>query len=107
MQSLEVQFNCWEAAFEGKGLRVNMGKSKILECGTGKRLSVEAKIDPCDVCGRRAKTIYIRCKTCQKWVHARFVTVKKVTDRVDESMKQNTAKVDNLGQLDRVENFCY
>ena len=83
MEELEVQFNCWKAAFEGKGLRVNMGKSKILECGTGKSLSVEAKIDPCGVCGRRAKTNCIRCKTCQKWVHACCAKVKKVKDRMN------------------------
>ena len=60
-----------------------MEKSKILECSTGKSLSVESKIDPCSVCGRRAKTNCIRCKNCQKWVHAHSAKVKKVTDRMN------------------------
>ena len=46
-----------------KGLKVNLGKSNILECGAGKDMLVEVKVDPCGVCG-------IQCKTCQQWVHA-------------------------------------
>ena len=33
MEELEAQFNRWKSAFEGKGLKVNLGKTRILECG--------------------------------------------------------------------------
>ena len=29
---------------------MNLSKTKILECGVGKGVSVEAKVDPCGVC---------------------------------------------------------
>ena len=80
MEELEVQVKCWKTAFEGKGLKVNMDKSKNLECSTGKSFPVGSKIDPLGVCGRRAKINCIIYKTCQKWVHARCAKVKKVTD---------------------------
>ena len=35
-----------------------------------------AKIDPCGVCGKRAKVNCVRCKTCKKWIHARCARVK-------------------------------
>ena len=80
MEELEVQVKCWKTAFEGKDLKVNMDKSKNLECSTGTSLPVESKIDPLGVCGRRAKTNCSTYKTCQKWVHVRCAKVKKVTD---------------------------
>ena len=33
MEELEAQFNRWKSAFEGKRLKVNLGKTRILECG--------------------------------------------------------------------------
>ena len=35
MEELEAQFICWKAAFEGKGLKVNLGKTKVMESGGG------------------------------------------------------------------------
>ena len=106
------------AVVKGKGLKLNIDRSNILECSTGKNLSVESKIDTCCVYGRRAKSI--RCKTCQKWVHAHCAKVKKVTGRMngsfestvcikraDENTEHNIAKVGILGELDGVKNICY
>ena len=38
-----------KAAFEGEGLKVNYGKKKVMDSGSG--VVVLAKIDPCGVCG--------------------------------------------------------
>ena len=54
-EELEAQFIRLEAVFEGKGLRVNLGKTKVIETGGGSGTVVLAKIDPCCVCGKRAK----------------------------------------------------
>ena len=64
MEELEAQFIRWKAAFEGKGLKVNLGKTKVMESSGG--VVVLAKIDPCGVCGKRAKVNCVRCMTCKK-----------------------------------------
>ena len=58
IKELGIQFNYWKAAFEEKGLRVNMGTTTILELSAENLLSVEVKIDPCSVCGRRARKLH-------------------------------------------------
>ena len=55
MEELEAQFIRWKAAFEGIGLKVNLGKTKIMESSGGGGVVVLAKIDPCGVCGKRTK----------------------------------------------------
>ena len=75
MEELEAQFIRWKAAFEGKGLKVNLGKTKVME-SSGSGVVVLAKIDPCGVCGKRAKVNCVRCMTCKKWIHARCARVK-------------------------------
>ena len=46
-------------------------------------MAVEAKVDPCGVCGKTAKINCIRSKTCQKWIRARCDNLKRVTDRMN------------------------
>ena len=77
MEKLKAQFIRWKAAFEGKGLKVNLGKTKVVESGGGE-VVVLAKIDPCGVCSERTKVNCVRCKTCKKWIHARCARVKRV-----------------------------
>ena len=50
IEELEAQFIRWKAAFEGKRLKINFGKTKVMESGGGSRVFVLAKIDPCGVC---------------------------------------------------------
>ena len=76
IEELEAQFICWKVAFEGEGLKVNLGKTKARESGGGSEVVVLAKIDPWGVCGKRAKVNCVRCKTCKKWVHERCARVK-------------------------------
>ena len=66
MEELEAQFIHWKAAYEGKRLKVNLGKTKIMESSGGGGVVVLAKIDPCGVCGKRAKVNCVRFKTCKK-----------------------------------------
>ena len=82
MEELEAQIVRWKAAFEGKRLKVNLGKTKVMESGVGSGVVVLAKIDPCGVCGKRAKVNFVRCKTCKKWIHAWCAKVKRVSCRM-------------------------
>ena len=55
---------------EGKGLRVNVNKTKGMHLLFGKESSV-LKVDPCDVCGERVSCNSIQCNSIQRWVHLR------------------------------------
>ena len=66
MEELGAQFIRWKAAFKGKGLKVNLGKTKVMESSGGGGVVVLAKIDLCGVCGKGAKINCVRCKTCKK-----------------------------------------
>ena len=118
MEELEAQFIRWKAAFEGKGLKVNLGKTKVMESSGGDGVVVLAKIDPCGVCGKRAKVNCVRCKTCKKWIHAWSARIKRVSRRMNGNFEcrvcMNGANVECknasngcLGELERVNSYCY
>ena len=118
MGELEAQFIRWKEAFEGKGLKVNLGKTKVMESSGGGWVVVLTKIDPCGVCGKRAKVNCVRCVTCKKWIHARCAGVKRVSCRMNGNFEcrvcMNGANVEYknasngcLGELERVNSYCY
>ena len=55
---------------KGKGLRVNVDKTKGMQLLFGKKSSV-SKVDPCGVCGEWVGCNSIQCTKCQRWVHRR------------------------------------
>ena len=55
MEELEAKFIRWKAAFEGEGLKVNLGKTKVME-SSGGGVVILAKLDPCGVCVVRGLT---------------------------------------------------
>ena len=49
-------FPKWKEAFESKGLRVNLGKTKVMvRCGITKDGMSKSKVDSCGVCSLRVK----------------------------------------------------
>ena len=52
-------FQRWRSASEDKGLKVNVGKTKIVVSGTGE--IVLNKIDPCGICGKRVGSNAVCC----------------------------------------------
>ena len=60
----------WREAFERKGMRVNLGKTKLMVSGMEEE-TFDSKIDPCDVCGTRVMFNSVLRTACGKWVHAR------------------------------------
>ena len=118
MEELEAQFIRWKAAFEGKRLKINLGKTKVMESSGGGGVVVLAKIDPCGVCGKRARVNCVRCKTCKKWIHARCARIKRVSRRMNGNFEcrvcMNGANVECknasngcLGELEKVNSYCY
>ena len=52
MEGLREKFWKWKEAFESKGLKVNLGKTKVVVSGEEGEVSV-SKVDPCGICGKR------------------------------------------------------
>ena len=52
MGELREKFWKWKEAFESEGLKVNLGKTKVVVTGAEGEVSV-SKVDPCDNCGKR------------------------------------------------------
>ena len=54
----------WKAGMEEKGLRVNMGKTKVMRCRTGTGEVVKFGKFPCGVCRRGVGVNSIKCTSC-------------------------------------------
>lgn len=50
MKGLREKFWKWKEAFKSKGLKVNLGKTKVVVSGAEDEVSVR-KVDPCCICG--------------------------------------------------------
>ena len=64
------KYGRWKNAVKGKGLRVNVDKTKGMQLLFGKKSSV-SKVDLCGVCGERVGCNSIQCTKRQRWVHRR------------------------------------
>ena len=78
MEDLRERFQRWRRALEGRGLKVNIGKTKMMVSGTEGEIT-SSKIDPCGVCGKRVGSNAGCCTQCMKWIHGRCTKMKNVT----------------------------
>src|SRR5271157_5206058 len=111
----------WKVALEAKGLKVNMGKTKVMRCRDGAGTVEKACKDPCSVCRTGVGRNSILCTKCRLWVHKRCCGIKgrlKMAMEVDYQCpicvnggKARTADKKELllGQekLECVDKFCY
>ena len=72
----------WKKAIESKGLKVSLGKTKVMVSGgiTQDGLS-KSKVDPCGVGSLRAKANSALCVQCGKWIHSRCAGMKRVASK--------------------------
>jgi hypothetical protein len=113
----------WKAGMEDKGLRVNIGKTKVMRCRADTGKVVKSGKDPCGVCGKGVGVNSIQCKACEAWIHGRcsgikgslmrmehqYRCVKCVTGVDPEGVSEVPRKI-SLGDgqdLECVEEFCY
>ena len=82
IEGLRDKFLKWKEAFESKGLKVNLGKTKVMVSGgITKNGMSKSKVDPCGVCSLKVKTNSVLCLQCCKWIHSRCAGVKRVTPK--------------------------
>ena len=114
------KYKRWKNAVEGKGLRVNVDKTKGMQLSFGKKSSV-SKVDPCGVCGERVGCNSIQCMKCERWIHRRCSDVPRQLSLVlcrdifvcRTCLCHNCSVVEKrefkTGEdvLEEVEKFCY
>ena len=74
LNEVMAKYGRWKNAVEGKGLMMNVNKTKNMQLLFGKKSSV-SKVDPCGVCGERVSCNSIQCTKCQRCVHHRCFDV--------------------------------
>ena len=68
MNELLSKLNLWRKHLEAKGLRVNMGKTKIMICSRNLHSLKDSRKHPCGVCCKGIGSNSIFCG-CKPWIH--------------------------------------
>ena len=69
------KLKAWKTGMEGKGLRVNMKKTKFLISGVGLDVLKNSGKFPCAVCRRGVGVNSIECSQCRLWVHKKCSSI--------------------------------
>ena len=57
----------WKEAFESKGLKVNLGQTRVMVSSSIPKDGMsKSKFDPCGICSLRAKANSVLCVQCGK-----------------------------------------
>ena len=105
MEGLREKFWKWKEAFESSGLKVNLGKTKVVVSGAEGEVTV-SKIDPCGICGKRVMASSVLCVKCRKWIHGRCAKVKRVTLRLGRDFVCGRCKKQADGFMNSVDELC-
>ena len=79
MEGLRKRFLKWISALEGKGLKMNLEKTKVIVCVLESEV-MWSRIDPCGICGKRVTVNSVLSTKCDQWIHGRCSKLKKVTN---------------------------
>ena len=89
-----------------------------MENGGGSGVVVLYKLDPCGVCGKKAKVNCVKSKTFKNWVHAQCARAKRLSCKMNGNfefrvcMNGSNEECKNfpnscLSELKRVNSYCY
>ena len=76
MDELLVKLRTWRSEMKKKGLRVNMGKTKLMVSGLNFDVLRKSGKYPCGVCQTGVGRNAIQCKGCRQWVHKKCSGIK-------------------------------
>ena len=119
-EELKMKLNKWKTKMEAKGLRVNMGKTKIMVSGVNLQTLKDSGKYPCSVCRKGVGANSIYCAGCSHWVHKKcsgvIGSLKSNPDYRCSRCKGTARPIDGRPQnewlvqdknLDVVDSFCY
>ena len=116
-----ARVEAWKKGMESKGLRVNMGKTKVMASGVDLDVLQDSGKFPCAVCRTGVGASSMLCVGCKHWVHKKCSGLKTLVKdptyqcprcRGDPSVRPidgRPFKVVQVGEceLDNVDRFCY
>ena len=105
LEDLQARFGVWKSAFESKGMKVNIGKTRMMVSGTEGEV-VKSRVDPCGVCGRRVMANSMQCEKCQRWVHGKCAKVRRVTSSMAKGFTCRNCKAILGGKVSLTEKLC-
>ena len=118
-EALLVKLRRWKEEMEAKGLRVNMGKTKVMCCRIRHEQAENSGKWPCGVCRKGVGVNSIKCVVCERWVHKKCSGVKGSLKEVEfrcskcEGKGRGSSEVKKEvllgpnGALECVDRFCY
>ena len=65
-REFKEKFLKWKKAFESKGLKVNLKKTKVMVSSLKGEI-LKSKVDPSAKCGKTVKANLVMCTKCGKW----------------------------------------
>ena len=83
MGEVEAKFRDWKQKMERRGLKVNIGKTKLMVTGRENMERVQSGRFPCGVCGRGVGANSILCVVCDKWCHKKCSRLRNLNRVVD------------------------
>ena len=82
IEGIRNKFLTWKKAFESKSLKGNLGKTKVMVCGSITKDGIsKSKVDLCGVYSLRVKVYSVLCLQCGKWIHSRCPGMKRLTPK--------------------------
>ena len=76
MDELLTKLRTWRSEMEKKGLRVNMGKTKLMSSGSNFDVLEKSGKYSSDVCQASVGRNAIQCEGCRQWVHKKCSGIK-------------------------------
>ena len=68
---LMEKIRIWKEGLESKGLRVNIGKTKVMKCHVAVNMQVECCRYACGICGKGVGRNSIQCGGYGGWIHGK------------------------------------
>ena len=118
IEDLKSRFQLWKLNLESKGLKVNIGKTKVLFSKHDSAQQVDISKHPCGVCNSGVGRNSIYCHSCSHWIHHRCTNLcvlredpdfvcKRCRGEIEPPQPTTTElTIDNV-TLEVVESFCY
>src|SRR3989441_12199258 len=117
---LEKRLLEWIMRLKEKDLRVNIGKTKVMNCKVGVGQVVNSGKYPCGICRKGVGVNSIYCSSCKKWIHRGCSVLEGSLEKIGNFMCRNCTAggvkvvdevkqfvLGNNAKMGVVEKFCY
>src|SRR2546425_12945693 len=101
---LEKRLLEWIMRLKEKGLRVNISKTKVMNCKVGVGQVENSGKYSCEICRKEVAENSICCSFCKKWIHKRCSGVVGSLEKIGNFMCRNCTAC-GLKVVDEVKQF--